>query len=104
MFYRTNSPIKNTGYGITPIRKIEKTEKNSLGILSTIAIQCVNSEFPPNDSYENLLEWTKYNLDSEFYAVLKSTKVYSPLVPYRRANDVRKHVELLGRKWPRNYI
>ncbi|CAF1177439.1 unnamed protein product [Rotaria sordida] len=99
-----NSPEKNTGCFITPIRMKKTTDKNSLGTLSTIAIHCVNFEYPPNDSYENLLEWAKENLTPELYLILKSTKVCSPLVPYRRAIDDRKYVELLGKKWPQNYI
>ena len=51
-----NAPIKNIGYYITLIRQLKiLSNKNSLGILSTVIIYCVNSEYPPNDSYENLL-------------------------------------------------
>ncbi|CAF0828717.1 unnamed protein product [Didymodactylos carnosus] len=99
-----NAPNKNTGCYITPIRSIKTTDENSLGTLATFAIHCVNSEFPPNDSYENLLEWSKENLDPEHYSILKSTKVCSPLIPYHRAIDDRKYVELLGKKWPQNYV
>ncbi|CAF3938779.1 unnamed protein product, partial [Rotaria sp. Silwood1] len=99
-----NSPDNNTGCFIAPIRVIKTNDENSLGNLSTITVHCVNSEFPPNDSYENLLEWAKDHLNSGFNSILKSTKVCSPLVPYRRAIDDRKYVELLGKKWPHNYI
>ncbi|CAF1207148.1 unnamed protein product [Adineta steineri] len=99
-----NAPVKNIGCYITPIRQIKTIDKNSLGTLATIAIHCVNSEYPPNDSYENLLEWTKENLDPEYYSILKATKVYSPLIPYRRVMNHRKYVELLGTKWPQNYV
>ena len=100
----TIAPKKNVACSVTPIRMLETTDENSLGTLATIVINCVNSEFPPNDSFEHLLEWAKENLDPDFYAILKSTKVHSPLLPYRRAIDDRKYVELLGKKWPRNYV
>ncbi|CAF3612622.1 unnamed protein product [Rotaria socialis] len=100
----TNSPDNNTGCYITPISTIKTEDKNSLGALSVIAFHSVNSECPPNDSYENLLDWTKEHLNSDYYTILKSTKVYSPLVPYRHAIDDRKYAELLGKEWPRNYI
>lgn len=99
-----DSPLKNKGFFITPIRKIKATDDNSLGTLSTIGIHCANNEYPPNDSFENLLEWVKDNLDSNIYSILKSTKVHSPLIPYRRAYDSRKYVESLGTKWPENFI
>ncbi|CAF1403451.1 unnamed protein product [Rotaria sp. Silwood1] len=99
-----NAPNRNTGCYITPIRTIRTMDKNSLGTLSVIAIYCINSEYPPNDSYENLLEWAEEHLDPEYYLILKSTKVCSPLVPYRNAIDDRKYVELLGKQWPQNYI
>lgn len=100
----TNTPTNNTGCYITPIRTITTDDQSSLGTLSVIAFHTVNSEYPPNDSYENLLEWTQDHLDPEYYTILKSTKVCSPLVPHRHAIDDRKYVELLGKKWPRNYI
>ena len=96
-----NAPHKNTGCIITPMRMLNTTDENSLATLATIAVYCVNSEFPPNDSYEHLLEWAKENLDSEYYSILKSTKVYSPLVPYHRAINDRKYVELLGKNGPK---
>jgi 2-polyprenyl-6-methoxyphenol hydroxylase-like FAD-dependent oxidoreductase len=99
-----NAPYKNVGCYITPIRQIKTTDQNSLGILSTIVVHCVNFEYPPNDSYENLLDWVKEHVDSEYYSILKSTKVYSPLVPYHRGVDYRKYTELLGNKWPHNFI
>ncbi|CAF1252821.1 unnamed protein product [Rotaria sp. Silwood1] len=99
-----DAPNKNIGFITTPIREIKTIDDNSLGILATFGINCVNSEYPPNDSYENLLEWTKENLDPEYYTILEKTKVYSPLIPYRRAIDDRKYVELLGKKRPQNYI
>jgi 2-polyprenyl-6-methoxyphenol hydroxylase-like FAD-dependent oxidoreductase len=99
-----NAPHQNTAYCISPIREIKTTDENSLGTLSTIVVTCVNSEYPLNDSYENLLDWTKEHLNSGFHSILKSTKVRSPIIPYRRATDYRKYVELLGKKWPQNYI
>ncbi|CAF1520218.1 unnamed protein product [Adineta ricciae] len=73
-------------------------------MLSKIAIHCVNSEYPPSDSYEHLLEWVKERLDENFYSILKFTKVYSPLIPYHRVASHRKYVEVLKKKWPRNFI
>ncbi|CAF0878183.1 unnamed protein product [Rotaria sordida] len=99
-----NSPDNNTGFATTPIREIKTMDENSLGTLSTLLVQCVNYEYPPNDSYENLLEWIKEKLGPECYSVFKSTKVCSPLVSYRRAIDDRKYVEQLGKKWPQNYV
>jgi hypothetical protein len=99
-----NTPHKNIGYYTTPIRQIKSTDENSLEILSTTTVHCVNCEYPPNDSYENLLDWVKEHLDSEYYSILKSTKIHGPLVPYRRGMDHRKYTELLGKKWPENYI
>ncbi|CAF1252538.1 unnamed protein product [Rotaria sordida] len=78
-----DSPNKNTGFITTPIRIIKTIDNNSLGILATFGIDCVNFEYPPNDSYENLLEWTKENLDSEYYTILTKNK---------------------SKKWPQNYI
>lgn len=99
-----NAPNRNVGCYITPIRKIKPTDKNSLGTLSTVTVHCVNNQYPPNDSLDNLLDWLKENIDPIFYSILKSTKVSSPLVPHRRAFDHRKYVELLKNKWPENYI
>lgn len=99
-----NAPDINIGCYITPIRTIETMDQNSLGTLSVIAIYCINSEYPPNDSYENLLEWAENHLNAEYYSILKSTKSCSPLIPYRNAIDDRKYVELLGKQWPQNYI
>ncbi|CAF1071102.1 unnamed protein product [Rotaria sp. Silwood1] len=99
-----DSPEKNVGFIVIPIRTIKTNNENSLGTSSTIAINCVNSEYPPNDSYENLLEWTKENLDPKYYTILKAAKVCSPLIPSRHAIDDRKYVESLGKKWPQNYI
>ncbi len=71
-----NSSHKNSGCYITPIREIKTKDENSLGLtLSIIVIDCVNSEYPPNDSYGNLLVWIKEHLVSEFYSTLKSTKI-----------------------------
>ncbi|CAF1405913.1 unnamed protein product [Adineta ricciae] len=97
-------PQRNVGCYITPIREIKSTDKNSLRMLSKIAIHCVNSEYPPSDSYEHLLEWVKERLDENFYSILKFTKVYSPLIPYHRVASHRKYVEVLKKKWPRNFI
>ena len=99
-----NAPHRNVGCYITPIRTIKTMQQNSLGALSVIAIYCINSEYPPNDSYENLLVWAKERLDPEYYSILKSTKICSPLVPYKHAIDDRKYVELFGKRWPQNYI
>ncbi|CAF1353951.1 unnamed protein product [Rotaria magnacalcarata] len=99
-----NAPTRNTGIYVSPIRTIKTTGDNSSGILSTLGCHCVNSEFPPSDSYENLLEWAKDYLPSEYYTMLKSTKVIGPLVPYRRAINERKFVKSLGNKWPQNFI
>ncbi|CAF3786113.1 unnamed protein product [Rotaria sp. Silwood1] len=99
-----HAPYHNKGFLTTPIRQIKSSDENSLGLISNFAVYCVNGEYPPNDSYENLLEWVKEYLPIDYYLILKSTKLLSPLLPYRRAFDDRKHVELLGRKWPRNYV
>jgi hypothetical protein len=99
-----NTPYNNKGCFITPMCQIKTEDQNSLGTLSNIVFNCVNSEYPPNDSYENLLNWTKENLDPEYYSILKSTKMYSPLIPYRRATNYPKYTELLGEKWAQNYI
>ncbi|CAF3949802.1 unnamed protein product, partial [Rotaria sp. Silwood1] len=93
--YGLSPPDKNTGVGIIPIHEIKTMDENSLGTLSTFTLQCANYEYPPNDSYENLLEWIKEKLDPEYYSIFKSTKVCSPLVSYRRAIDDRKCVEQL---------
>ncbi|CAM4916360.1 unnamed protein product [Rotaria socialis] len=103
-FSNANVPDNNTGCYISPVRTIKSTDENSLGILSTIAVNCVNAEYPPNDSYENLLDWVKEHLDRDFTVILNSTKLCSPLVSHHRAIDDRKYVESLGKKWPRNYI
>lgn len=99
-----HAPHYNKGFLTTPIREIKTTDSNSLGLLSNFAVYCVNGEYPPNDSYENLLEWVKEYLSYDYYLILKSTKLLSPLLPYRRAYDDRKYVEKLGKKWPKNYI
>ncbi|CAF0894832.1 unnamed protein product [Rotaria sordida] len=99
-----NPPHKNVGFLASPIRILKTIDDSSLGTMTVFSINCVNSEYPPNDSYENLLEWVKENLDIEYYTILKQVKVYSQLIPYRRAIDDRKYVELLGKKWPQNYI
>ncbi|UJR19295.1 hypothetical protein I4U23_022424 [Adineta vaga] len=99
-----NTPEKNNGWFIIPIRTIKGTDKRSLGTLSTVAINSNNSEYPPSDSYENLLEWAKDNLHSDFYTILKSTQVCSPLISYNRPIDYWKYVESLGEKWPENFI
>ncbi|CAF3424753.1 unnamed protein product [Rotaria socialis] len=103
-FSNANVPDNNTGCYISPVRTLKSTDENSLGILSTIAVNCVNAEYPPNDSYENLLDWVKEHLDRDFTVILNSTKLCSPLVSHHRAIDDRKYVESLGKKWPRNYI
>jgi 2-polyprenyl-6-methoxyphenol hydroxylase-like FAD-dependent oxidoreductase len=99
-----HAPHHNKGFLTTPIREMKTSDPNSLGLLSNFAVYCVNSEYPPNDSYENLLEWVKEYLPIDYYLILKSTNILSPLLPYRRAFDDRKYVESLGRQWPRNYI
>ncbi len=99
-----HAPNFNKGFLTIPIREIKNSDPNSLGLLSNFAVYCVNGEYPPNDSYENLLEWVKEYLPIDYYFILKSTKLISPLLPYRRAFNHRKYVEILGNKWPRNYI
>lgn len=99
-----HAPHFNKGFLTIPIRTLHKPEENSLGFLSNFAVYCVNDEYPPNDSYENLLEWVKEHLHNDYYLILKSTKLLSPLLPYRRAFDHRRNVQLLGRKWPKNFI
>lgn len=99
-----NPPNRNVGCYITPIRQIKPTDENSLGTLSTICVHCVNNEHSPNDSFENLLEWVKENVDPMYYQLFKSSKVCGPLIPHRRAFDSRKYVELLDKKWPENFI
>lgn len=99
-----HAPHHNKGLLTIPIRKIEGSAPNSLGLLSNFAVYCVNGEYPPNDSYENLLEWVKEHLPIDYYLILKSTKLVSPLLPYRRAFDDRKYVEAIGHRWPRNYL
>jgi hypothetical protein len=86
------------------VRRIKTTDNNSLGTLVNIIVGCVNFEYAPNDSYENLLEWTKENLDPECYKILKATKICSPILAYRRAFDDRKFVESFSKKWPQNFI
>ncbi|CAF1208112.1 unnamed protein product [Didymodactylos carnosus] len=98
------APHYNKALIMTPIRKIQTMDTNSLGTLSTIVVYGLNSEYPPNDTYENLLEWVKEYLDPDYYLILKSTKVLSPLVPFRHAFDNRKYVESCGKQWPKNYI
>ena len=99
-----HAPLFNKGFLTIPIRKINNPEENSLGFLSNFAVYCVNGEYPPNDSYENLLEWVKEHLPNDYYLILKSTKLLSPLLPYRRAFDHRRYVHSLGQKWPKNFI
>ncbi|CAF1490703.1 unnamed protein product [Adineta ricciae] len=83
---------------------MKETDERPWGTLSTVAINSNNSEYPPSDSYENLLDWAKDNLQSDFYTILNSTIVCSPLISYNLQNDYRKCVEVLGEKWPRNFI
>ena len=100
----TDSPQKNVGLFVSPIRRIKTTDNNSLGTLVTVIVCSVNSENVPNDSYENLLEWTKESLDPGCYTILKETKICSPILTYHRAFDDRKFVESVGKKWPQNFI
>ncbi|CAF0847002.1 unnamed protein product [Adineta steineri] len=102
--HAVHAPHFNKGFLTTPIRQINTSDKNSLGLLSNFAVYCVNNEYPPNDSVENLLEWVKEYLPIDYYLILKSTNILSPLLPYRRAFDDRKYVELVGKNWPQNYI
>ncbi|UJR19103.1 hypothetical protein I4U23_022234 [Adineta vaga] len=99
-----NVPERNTGCYIAPMRIIETIDENSLGTLSTITISSSNSEHPPSDSFENLLEWIKDKLPYDYYTICKSIKVCSSLISYNRAFDYRKYVEKLGKQWPRNFI
>ncbi|CAF1516393.1 unnamed protein product [Adineta ricciae] len=75
-----DSPEKNSGWLIMPIRTMKETDERSLGALLTTAINSNNSEYLPSDSYETLLNWVKDNLHSDFYISLKSTNVCSPFV------------------------
>ena len=102
--HAAHAPHFNKGFLTIPIRDLVNPEENSLGFLSNFAVYCVNGEYPPNDSYENLLEWVKEHLPMDYYLILKSTKLLSPLLPYRRVFDHRKYVESVGRKWPENFI
>jgi 2-polyprenyl-6-methoxyphenol hydroxylase-like FAD-dependent oxidoreductase len=99
-----HAPHYNKGFLTIPIRQIQSLNPNSLNLISSFAVYCVNGEYPPNDSYENLLEWVKEYLPIDYYLILKSTELLSPLLPYRRAFNHRKYVELAGRQWPQNYI
>lgn len=99
-----HAPNYNKGFLTTPIRQLKTSNPNSLGLLSNFAVYCINSEYPPNDSYENLLEWVKEHFPIDYYLILKSTKILSPLLPYRRAFNDRKYVEAVGHKWPFNFI
>ena len=99
-----NCPEKNNGWFIIPIRTIKTTNEDSLGTISTIAINSNNSEYPPTDSFESLIEWAKDNQHSDLYTILKSTTAYGPLISYNRPIDYRKYVESLGNKWPANFI
>jgi 2-polyprenyl-6-methoxyphenol hydroxylase-like FAD-dependent oxidoreductase len=99
-----HAPYHNKGFLTTPIRQIKTSDSNSLGLISNFGVYCVNGEYPPNDSYENLLEWVKEYVSFDYYLILKSTKLLSPLLPYRRAFNHRKYVELVGRKWPKKFI
>ena len=99
-----HAPHFNKGFLTIPIRQIENPEENSLGILSNFAVYCVNGEYPPCDSFENLLDFVKEHLPQDYYTMLKSTKLLSPLLPYRKAFDYRKYVEHVGRQWPKNFI
>ncbi|CAF0976213.1 unnamed protein product [Didymodactylos carnosus] len=100
----TYTPHHNKAFGTSAVRQIKTMDENSLGTLSNVLIYCINSEYPPNDSYDSVLEWAKEYLHPDYYLILKSTKPAGPLVPYRRAINDRKYVEKLGKKWPRNYI
>ncbi|CAF3003282.1 unnamed protein product [Rotaria sp. Silwood2] len=83
-----NSSKESTGFVITLMCKIDRTDHNSLGTLTAIVVDCVNSEYSPNDSNEYLLEWIKENIDLEYYVVIKIMKLCSSLTSYRHAiND-----------------
>ncbi|CAF1552865.1 unnamed protein product, partial [Adineta ricciae] len=99
-----HAPHHNKGFLTMPIRKMQTSDENSLGLISNFAVYCVNGEYPPNDNFESLLEWAREHLPIDYYLIIKSTKVLSPLLPYRRAFDHRKYVERVGRKWPRNFL
>ncbi|CAF1025250.1 unnamed protein product [Rotaria sordida] len=62
-----NPPKKNTSFILSPVRQINTTDQNSLGILTACAIAF-------------------------------------PIIPNRHAIDERKYVEVLGKKWPQNYV
>ena len=99
-----HAPDHNKGFLTTPIRRLDKPEENSLGLLSNFAIYCMNEEYPPSDSFDNLLEWVKEHFPPDYYTILKSSQLRSPLLPYRRAFDQRKYVEAVGKRWPKNFL
>lgn len=99
-----HAPKHNKGFLTMPIRRLFTGEENSLGFLANFAVYCLNGEYPPDDSFENLLQWVKEHLPSDYYSMLKSTEVRSPLLTYRGAFDQRKYVERVGRRWPKNFV
>ena len=99
-----HAPKHNKGFLTMPIRQLPTGEKNSLGFLSNFAVYCLNGEYPPDDSFENLLQWVKEHLPADYYSMLKSTEVRSPLLAYRGAFDQRRYVEKVGRRWPKNFV
>ena len=99
-----HAPHHNKGFLTMPIRKIPCEQENSLGLLSNFAIYCINGEYPPHDSYENLLQWVKDHFHSDYYQILQSSELMSPLLSYRGAFDHRKYVERLGKQWPKHFL
>ena len=99
-----HAPHFNKGFLTMPIRRIPIEEENSLGLLSNFAIYCVNGEYPPHDSYDQLLRWVKEHYHSDYYQILKSSELVSPLLSYRGAFDDRKYVEQLGQQWPKRFL
>lgn len=104
--YFTNADVPHTNAGcyISPMCTIKTPDENSLGNLSIVGIYGISEDYPPNDSYESLLDWAKDHLTAETNLVLKATKVCGPLISFHRANNDRKYVEALGKTWPKNYV
>lgn len=99
-----HAPLINKGFLTMPIRQIPIEDENSLGFLSNFAIYCVNGEYPPHHSYDELLQWVKEHFHSDYYQIIKSSQLISPLLSYRGAFDHRKYVEKLGQKWPKRFL
>ena len=93
-----HTPFHNKGFLTIPIRQLNTQQhyefdqnSKSLGFLSNFAICCLNGEYPPDDSYENLLQWVEKYFPHDYYLILKSSELISPLISYRGAIDDRKY-------------